>query len=185
MPTLITHSMIGLAAAAGVASESMPSRVWGLSVLCASIADADVLAFKFGIPYFHAFGHRGFFHSFFFALLLSLVVVAVFFRNAPTFSRAWFALVGLFFVVGATHPILDALTNGGLGVAIFAPFDNTRYFFPVTPILVAPISLKGFLSAWGVRVLMSEFLWVWIPTLLVVFLVRRHFRPALSVSMES
>jgi inner membrane protein len=118
-------------------------------------------------------------------LLLSLVVVVAFFRSVPPFSRAWFALVGLLFMVGATHPILDALTNGGLGVALFAPFDNTRYFFPVTPIEVAPISLEEFLGEWGVQVLMSEFLWVWIPTLLVVFLVRRHFRPALSVSIES
>jgi inner membrane protein len=36
-------------------------------------------------------------------------------------------------VATASHGILDAFTNGGLGVAFFAPFDKTRYFFPVTP----------------------------------------------------
>jgi inner membrane protein len=184
VPTLITHAMVGISAAA-IASESVPARVWILAALCASIADADVLAFKLGIPYSHVFGHRGFSHSLFFALLLALAVVTVFFRNTRALSRSWFALMSFFFIVGATHPILDAVTNGGLGVALLAPFDNTRYFFPVTPIEVAPISLKEFLGEWGVQVLISEFMWVWMPTLLVVFLVRRHLRPAFSVSMES
>jgi hypothetical protein len=39
-----------------------------------------------------------------------------------------------FFVVTASHGALDAMTDGGLGIAFFAPFDNTRYFFPFRPI---------------------------------------------------
>jgi inner membrane protein len=29
----------------------------------------------------------------------------------------------------ASHGVLDALTNGGHGIAFFSPFLNERYFF--------------------------------------------------------
>ena len=39
--------------------------------------------------------------------------------------------MGLYlFLSTASHGVLDALTDGGLGVAFFSPFDQTRYFFP-------------------------------------------------------
>jgi inner membrane protein len=70
---------------------------------------------------------------------------------------AWFA------VVTASHGILDALTNGGRGIAFFAPFSNHRYFFPWRPIQVSPIGV-GFFSARGLRALASESLWIWLPS---------------------
>jgi inner membrane protein len=55
-------------------------------------------------------------------------------------------------VVGAaSHGILDAMTNGGLGVALLSPLDTTRYFRPWRPIQVSPISLRRFFSDEGVR----------------------------------
>jgi inner membrane protein len=60
------------------------------------------------------------------------------------------------------------LTNGGLGVALFAPFSNERYFWPWRPIEVSPIGLEAFLSPWGVRVLVSEAKWVWLPAATVI-----------------
>ena len=58
-------------------------------------------------------------------------------------------------VVLATHPILDTMTDGGLGCALLWPFDLTRYFAPWRPIQVAPIGL-AFLSPYGAIVAMSE-----------------------------
>ena len=69
-----------------------------------------------------------------------------------------------FAAVTASHGILDALTDGGLGIAFFSPFDTHRYFFPWRPIQVSPIG-PGFFSARGVRVLASELRWIWIPRL--------------------
>jgi hypothetical protein len=40
-------------------------------------------------------------------------------------------LIAHFSFVTASHGMLDAMTDGGLGVAFFAPFDNARYFFPM------------------------------------------------------
>ena len=52
------------------------------------------------------------------------------------------------FLAIASHGLLDAFTDGGLGVAFFAPFDSTRYFFPVTPIEVSP-NWSGILFSTG------------------------------------
>ena len=68
----------------------------------------------------------------------------------PALRTALFAAVVL-----ATHPLLDTLTDGGLGCALFWPFDLTRYFSPWRPIQVAPIGL-AFLSPYGAIVAMSE-----------------------------
>ena len=68
-----------------------------------------------------------------------------------------------FFLVTASHGVLDALTDGGLGIAFFAPFDNSRYFFPWTPIKVSPIGISEFFTAYGMKVLVSELVWVGIP----------------------
>jgi inner membrane protein len=62
------------------------------------------------------------------------------------------ALMLDFFLITASHGILDAFTNGGLGIALFSPFDNSRYFFPFRPIQVSPIG-AGFFSMRGLRVL--------------------------------
>jgi inner membrane protein len=56
------------------------------------------------------------------------------------------------------------MTTGGLGVAFFSPFSNTRYFFPWRPIAVSPIGAR-FFSPRGFAVLLSEALWVWTPML--------------------
>ena len=167
MPTIFTHAFSALALGKACAAPKMPARFWILSALCAALPDADVLAFAFGIPYGSMFGHRGITHSLAFALLLGVVVVALFFRDAN--SRA--ALVIFFFLATASHGALDALTNGGLGVAFFAPLSGERYFFPARPIEVSPIGVGAFFSEWGMVVIRSEMVWVWLPATLVVAVV--------------
>ena len=109
----------------------------------------------------------GFTHSLAFALALAFVVVFLFFRDAPNKK----VLVLFFFLATASHGALDAMTDGGLGVAFFAPFRGARYFFTFRPIVVSPIGVGSFFSAWGLAVVESELLWVWLPASLVVALV--------------
>ena len=45
-----------------------------LAILSSILPDFDVIAFKFGIPYSHPFGHRGFTHSILFAILWAVIV---------------------------------------------------------------------------------------------------------------
>ena len=163
MPSAISHAAVAAAAGIAFAPQGVPTRFWPLAIACSVLPDADVIAFAFGIPYHHYLGHRGFFHSPFFALMLSLCVTAVFFREEMLFSGKWFFYTIFFFMLTASHGILDAFTNGGLGIALFSPLSNERYFFPWTPIAVSPISIKTFLSKWGWFVLKSELMWVWFP----------------------
>src|SRR5688572_4758581 len=110
--------------------------------------DADVVAFALGIPYAHPFGHRGASHSILFALVLALAIAA--------FDRRHFLrMLVLGAIVVASHGILDAFTDGGLGVALAWPFSNDRFFAPWRPIPVAPIGL-GYFSARGMLVGATE-----------------------------
>ncbi len=160
--------MVGVAAGITFAPRDVTNRFWSLSLICSVIPDADVIAFSFGIPYQHLFGHRGFFHSPFFGLLLSIFLVCVFLPDIEMFSKEWFFYLIFFFSLSASHGILDAFTNGGLGIALLSPFDQTRYFFPWRPIMVSPIGVVSFFGRWGLAVIKSELLWVWLPSFLMV-----------------
>jgi inner membrane protein len=168
MPSVFTHAFAALALGKASTDEKKPARFWVLSVLCAVLPDADVISrFAFGLRGYSQFGHRGLTHSLLFALLVALLVVWLAFRKTPRFSKEWWMLLSYFFIVTASHGLLDTLTDGGSGVAFFAPFDGTRYFFPWRPIEVSPLGL-GFFSSRGVEVIKSEFVWVWIPAMLLV-----------------
>jgi inner membrane protein len=130
--------------------------------VCSVIPDLDVIGFRLGVRYGDFWGHRGFTHSLVFALLTAGAAVVVGFRHrAPEIDRL--RLIGYLFLATASHGVLDAMTNGGIGVAFFSPFDNARYFLPWRPILVSPISVGRFFSPQAQAILASEFLWIWIP----------------------
>src|SRR5688572_10480141 len=67
----------------------------------------------------------------------------------------------LFFACTASHGLLDAMTDGGRGIAFFSPFSNHRYFLPWRPIRVSPIGGIDFGVLW------SEVRWVWLPAMAV------------------
>ena len=169
MPTIITHPAVAL-----LLRRASPATLCTAALLTI-LPDVDVIAFPLGIPYGHPLGHRGFTHSVVFALITSLVASLIAARLLRV-RGAWPAL----FACALSHPLLDALTDGGLGVALFAPFDNRRYFFRWTPIRVSPIG-AGFFSARGLETLRSEFLWVWLPCAIVAAIMasaRRGSRPS-------
>ena len=162
MPTVFSHGLVAVGFALPVVRRLKEGRLIWISVLCAILPDADVLSFAMGIPYGSPLGHRGLTHSLAFAALLSLVVVRLGFREVSWRSWRGSRLLLHFFVVTASHGVLDAMTNGGLGVALLAPMDQTRYFLPWRPIQVSPIGF-GFFSSMGTTVLKSELRWIWLP----------------------
>ena len=173
MPTVFTHAVAALALGPSVQRTVRPLRLWALGAACAVAPDLDVLAFRFGIPYRHPFGHRGASHSLVFAAALAAVVVIVFFRRSDRRAALW----AYVFAATASHGLLDMLTNGGRGVALAWPFSNARLFFPWRPIEVSPIGASRFFSARGLGVLASEVVWVWGPAIvvaLVLIAVRRR-----------
>lgn len=192
MPSIITHAAVPLALWCAADRGRIPPRLLCAGVIAAMLPDADVLAFALHIPYADAFGHRGASHSLLFALVLAvLAAVLAFFgsrrpwsaplssgsrqpwlavlcqpRLAPTTAKPTLAstvqAAVFVFVCAASHPLLDALTSGGLGVALAWPWSEHRFFAPWRPIRVSPFAPQ-FFSARGLATLLSELRWVWLP----------------------
>ena len=135
-----------------------------IGVICSIAPDFDVIAFRFGIPYEHWMGHRGFTHSIVFAVGLALILASII---SKTWKKNWLALFAFFFFCIMSHGLLDGMTTGGRGVGYFIPFDNSRYFLPWRKILVSPLGISNFFSTWGWRVIKSEIIWIGIPSLVI------------------
>jgi inner membrane protein len=143
-----------------------------LAGFCAFAPDLDVLAFRFDIPYESQWGHRGWTHSIVFALVFGAIVTFIFQyiqKNKINLTPLllWCVLSTL------SHPLLDMLTNGGRGCALWWPFLQERIFFPLRPIQVSPLGAGAFFSEWGLRVLWSEMVWIGLPALGIVILARK------------
>ena len=173
MPTLLAHAAVPLALRIAAGRGRIPVRLLGAGLAACILPDADVAAFALGIPYADAFGHRGASHSLAFACVVALTAAA---------SARWlrcstpmaFAFV---FACALSHPLLDAMTSGGLGVALLWPASDARWFAPWRPIRVSPFA-NGFFSARGVATLWSELRWVWLPLLVAAGAWRLCLPPA-------
>lgn len=171
MPSIITHAAVPLAMWCAADRGRIPPWLLGAGVIAAMLPDADVLAFALHVPYADAFGHRGASHSLLFAGVLAVLAALLAFfgsrrpwsaglcqpRLASTVQAATFV-----FICAASHPLLDALTSGGLGVALAWPWSEHRFFAPWRPIRVSPFAPQ-FFSARGLATLLSELRWVWLP----------------------
>ena len=160
----IGHIAIGMAAGRLYAPRERDTKALAFRMIALSAAsllpDADVISFHLGIAYEAPFGHRGASHSLVAALMLGLLAGLVGTWQALDRARARRrgvrigVLTGL---VALTHGPLDAMTDGGRGVALLWPFSTARIFFPWQPIPVAPIGIH-FLSREGLAVARFELL---------------------------
>ncbi len=177
MTSLITHSLAGLLVYSIASTiKDYPKRFWIICLLLPIIPDLDVIAFFFEIPYSSPYGHRGFTHSIVFSITFSLFIGSFFARNQSFKTKMTFSL--LFFMSLISHTLLDAITNGGLGVAFFWPFHNDRYFLPWNPVQVSPLGIKAFISKRGIDVLISEFKYVISPLIainIMMILITKKF----------
>ncbi|HXG64398.1 MAG TPA: metal-dependent hydrolase [Blastocatellia bacterium] len=167
MPSSFTHAVAAVALGRAYTTRRLPLRFWVLSAGCAMAPDMDVVCSRFGIEYTHMLGHRGITHSFLFAAVLAGLLVLLAFRKPIEGISRW-TIFALFFLATISHAVLDAMVDGTLGVALFAPFSAERYFLPFRPIVSSPVGW-GFFSYAGALVLMNEFVWLWIPSLLIIF----------------
>ena len=166
MASLFTHAAVALSIGTFFYKPNASKRWLVAGAVCSALPDLDVVGFRFGIRYGDFWGHRGFTHSLVFAAFIAVVAILVGFRHGlPGFSQL--SLWLYFFLATASHGLLDAMTDGGLGVAFFSPFDNRRYFLPWRPVHVSPIGAGRFFTARGLDVMRSEFVWIWIPAALL------------------
>jgi inner membrane protein len=167
MPSAFGHAVAALALAKASPCVRFGAKTAFIGAISAIVPDIDVLAFTFGVAYDHPFDHRGFTHSLVFAAIWAFAMLA-FYKRSERNSWLWLC----FFLCTASHPLLDMLTNGGLGCALFAPFNNERLFFPWRPIAVSPLDVQSFFSEWGLRVVKSEALWIGLPSTIVFIAAR-------------
>ncbi len=169
MPTIISHALVAFTAGKSVL-KSPDKKILVAGMICSMLPDGDVIGFRFGIPYESMWGHRGFTHSFFFAFLLSIMVTFLIFYGKKTSKEITVNTFFFLFLATALHPVLDAFTNGGYGVALLAPFSNERFFAPWRPINVSRFGLNAFRGGYGIQVILGEIKWVWIPSFFLWFI---------------
>jgi len=166
MASAFAHALSAYAIGKVFPKVLMRKSVLALGILSAVMPDADVIGFNYGIPYEHVLGHRGITHSIFFAVVWASLLLLIFHRRDLKKDKN--VLFAYYFIATVSHGLLDGLTNGGEGVAYFAPFMNERMFLPWELIKVSPLSIKRFFSEWGLKVIMSEMIWIGIPSMILI-----------------
>jgi inner membrane protein len=176
MTTIYTHAAAGLAIAAIATPRRMAWPYWCLAATLPVLPDLDSFSLSSSNS---VWGHRGFTHSLAFALAAGLLSAAL---------TGWYLRVGfwrltlVFFLVTASHPLLDMLTRAGSGVALWWPFSDERIGSEAWGF----IPLADFAMTWPdphrSRALQAELLYVWLPLALAVaptlFVRHRLRRPA-------
>jgi len=162
MPTIITHPAAALGLFPWFRTQIGRPGVLLTGAVLTIAPDLDMIGFRLGVPYEHMFGHRGFSHSLLAALLMGGFLAAV----GARFWRLHFGMLWTyFFLCTLSHGLTDMLTGGGLGIALFAPFTNERYFFDIRPITVSSFGIRDFTNGRWTAVLGSELRWIWLPAL--------------------
>jgi inner membrane protein len=172
MPTVFTHAFVG-GALAKLAPEGVSrTRLALVAGAIAVLPDLDVIAFLLGISYGDPLGHRGASHSLMVAGLLALISARICFPRVGWWTWSGWQLVGILALAAGSHGVLDAFTDGGLGVGFFVPFSSVRYFFPWRPLAVSPIGFESFFTKTSIPVVIDEFVWVWLPILVSLVVVK-------------
>ncbi|MDO9009041.1 MAG: metal-dependent hydrolase [Thiobacillus sp.] len=166
MATPLSHLAVPLALSVALGRDIVPPGLMALALACAVLPDLDALGLWLGIPYEHPLGHRGLTHSLPFAVALAGTGVLF----APALDSDPLTVFGVLLVSAASHGLIDALTNGGLGVALLSPFSHRRSFLPWRVIEVSPLRPSALFSRQGFAVLRSEMRWVWLPCLALAVL---------------
>jgi inner membrane protein len=161
LATPLSHLAVPLALSVALGPDIVPPGLLALALAVSVLPDFDALGLALGIPYDHPFGHRGFAHSLPFAAALAGAGTLF----APAVGSDPLIVFGVLLVSAASHGLLDALTNGGLGIALFSPFSHRRFFLPWRVIEVSPLHPAEFMSWRGLHVMRSELRWVWGPGL--------------------
>jgi inner membrane protein len=164
---IVSHVLVsGAAAALFRPTRPVPRRYWIAAALVATIPDVDILFVALGARYRGMWGHRGITHSLLFAL--AAAAAATLWVRARDRSFPAGRLYAVLLLAAASHPFLDGLMASGVGVALFAPFSAARYTLTWRPIRVPPPSDNPLLNLGGIRVMSSEVLWLWMPSLALI-----------------
>ena len=187
MSTLFTHAFVGASIATLGDRSIPPAKLVVVAALLSVFPDVDVIGYGIGISYSHWLGHRGLTHSIPFAAVMAVASAWLLFPQARTSAPTFRRLSLLLFIAIASHGVIDAFTNAGLGVGFFIPFDNTRYFFPWRPLSAPPLSITRFFDGSPSTILLTELRWVVAPLFVLTagaYLLRRRRARRAATSID-
>jgi inner membrane protein len=140
----------------------MPWPYWVAVAALPCIPDLDVFSMAaYGSP----MGHRGITHSLLFALATGVIAAGFLHRR---FHMRWWRLAALFFVIIASHGLLDAMTWGGETIPFFWPLGGRYGNWGPIPVSDIAFELPDPRTSRSIR---AELLWVWLPLVLMVVLI--------------
>ena len=129
----LTQIVLGAACGEAILGKKIGNKALLFGAIGGTIPDLDVLvgSWLYGNEIDAMLFHRGFMHSFLFAILAAIGFGMLVFwiynrgkRYGMTTQKEW---MWLFFASIFTHPILDSFT--AYGTQLFAPFSNYRVAF--------------------------------------------------------
>lgn len=167
MASAFGHATMALGGSSFLPQSLRNKFIIGVGMISSALPDLDVIAFHFNIPYEHMFGHRGFTHSIFFAVVWAVLLAYLFKYFSLKNSISIIPVAIFIFFCTVSHGVLDACTTGGRGIAFFSPFNNNRYFLPWRVIKVSPLSMERFFSTRGLVILKNEAFYIGIPALII------------------
>ena len=168
MPSSFSHMAVPIAIAHVAGKRNVPKTLLKAGLAASMLPDLDLVGAAFGVPFDHALGHRGFFHSPAFGLSVALLSLGGWRRLGPSRPMVF----GVVFFSILSHGLLDAATHGSIGVAFLSPFSHERFLLPWRPIPAVPTDLARLLGLGGLAVIAAEVLWIWIPCLVLITVFR-------------
>lgn len=176
MPSPLTHLIVSVPINALIMKQENKKKIIFFSFFAAIAADFDYVGYLFNFGNLSFFGHRGFTHSIFFAIVIATLICIVFFRNVDFKSKAFLFLLFNFFLAALSHPLLDYLINQNNGVALFFPFSTERFSFPFAPINEEICSAFEYYRKYFWLVLKVEIIYLIFPAILFYYLIKRKIK---------
>jgi len=87
MPVVISHSFNCYCFLEKYLQKKAELNFWAFSIFLRNSPDIDVLMQYTGLPYGHMLGHRGFFHSIIFVLIIAFIIVIAGFHEIKRLSK--------------------------------------------------------------------------------------------------
>lgn len=171
MPSLLGHAVAGLAITHTFSRARLPRRTWILAPLLAVVPDLDWFVGFLDFHKNHILNHRGVAHSLSGALALAALTLLIAYRRDQRTGQLGLCLA----LAALSHGLMDACTAGGVGVALFMPFSDSRWACVWQPIHVAPLPMGREDCYLFLASLRTEAFWIGLPALALVAWTRlRH-----------
>jgi inner membrane protein len=176
----ISHIILGAAIGEAILGKKAGRKAMLYGALGGNLPDIDVLGILFLSDSQQLLFHRGITHSFFFAVLISVLFGWFSKRWFRDNSINWINWAWLFFAAMLSHLLLDSFTCYGLG--LFEPFSNYRIsfnaIFVVDPFYTLPFLLCTLLAFNAKKGSPQRTKWnktgLWISSLYLIFAILTH-----------